>query len=35
VVGIVAAGVILMLVARFILRSSFFQAARESAAREG
>jgi amino acid transporter len=35
VMGIVAAGVILMLVARFILRSSFFQAARESAAREG
>jgi hypothetical protein len=35
VVGIVAAGVILMLMARFILRSSFFQVARESAAREG
>jgi amino acid transporter len=35
VVGIVAAGVILMLVARFILRSPFFQIARESAAGEG
>jgi hypothetical protein len=35
VVGIVTTGVILMLVARFILRSSFFQVARESAAREG
>jgi amino acid transporter len=35
VVGIVAAGVILMLVARFILRSEFFQIARETAAREG
>ncbi len=32
--GIVGAGVILMLVARFILRSSFFQIPRESAARE-
>jgi hypothetical protein len=31
----VLAGVILMLVARFILRSSFFQIARESAAAEG
>jgi hypothetical protein len=35
VVGIVAAGVILMLVARFVLRSPFFQLARESAAEEG
>ena len=35
VVGIVAAGVILMLVARFVLRSPFFQLARESAAGEG
>jgi hypothetical protein len=33
--GIVATGVILMLVARFILRSEFFQIARETAAREG
>jgi hypothetical protein len=35
VADVVAARVILMLVARFILRSSFFQIARESAAREG
>jgi amino acid transporter len=32
--GIVGAGVVLMLVARFVLRSSFFQIPRESAARE-
>jgi amino acid transporter len=34
VVGIVAAGVIMMLVARFVLRAPFFQLARESAPRE-
>jgi hypothetical protein len=34
VVGIVAAGVILMFIARFVLRSPFFQIARETAARE-
>jgi amino acid transporter len=34
VIGIVAAGVILMLVARFVLRSPFFQLPHESAARE-
>jgi amino acid transporter len=33
VVGIVSVGVILMLAARFVLRSSFFQISRESAAR--
>jgi amino acid transporter len=32
VVGIVAAGIVLMLVARLVLRSSFFQIPRESAA---
>jgi amino acid transporter len=35
VVGIVAAGVIMMLVARFVLRAPFFRIARESADREG
>jgi amino acid transporter len=35
IVGIVAAGVILMFIARFWLRSPFFQITRESAAREG
>jgi amino acid transporter len=35
VIGIVAVGVILMLVARFVLRSPFFQLPRESAAKEG
>jgi len=34
IVGIVAAGVILMLIARFVLRSTFFQIPRESAAKE-
>ena len=34
VVGIVAAGVILMLIARFVLRSAFFQIPRETAAKE-
>jgi amino acid transporter len=33
--GIVLAGVLLMLVARYVLRSSFFQIPRESAPREG
>jgi len=32
--GIVGAGVVLMLVARFVLRSTFFQIPRESAARD-
>lgn len=32
--GILGAGVILMLVARFVLRSPFFQIPRESAAKE-
>ena len=35
IVGIVAAGVILMFIARFWLRSPFFQITRESAAKEG
>ena len=35
IVGIVAAGVVLMLIARFVLKSPFFQIARESAAKEG
>jgi amino acid transporter len=35
IVGIVAAGVVLMLVARFGLRSTFFQIPRETAAKEG
>jgi amino acid transporter len=35
VVGIVAAGLVLMLVARFGLRSTFFQIPRESAERRG
>jgi amino acid transporter len=35
VIGIVAAGVILMLVARFVMRSPFFQVPRESAPRAG
>jgi hypothetical protein len=34
VIGIVAAGVVLMFVARFVLRSPFFQLPRESAPRE-
>jgi amino acid transporter len=34
IVGIVAAGVILMLIARFVLRSTFFQIPLESAAKE-
>ncbi|MGH3200876.1 MAG: hypothetical protein ACRDP5_02285, partial [Streptosporangiaceae bacterium] len=34
VVGIVAAGVILMLIARFVLRSAFFQIPRETAPKE-
>jgi hypothetical protein len=33
VVGIVAAGVVLMFVARFVLRSPFFQLPRDSAPR--
>ena len=33
--GIIGAGVVLMLVARFVLRSPFFQIPRESAPREG
>ncbi len=34
VVGVVVLGIVLMFVARFVLRSSFFQVPRESAARE-
>jgi amino acid transporter len=34
-VGVVVAGVLLLLVARFVLRSTFFQTPRESAPREG
>jgi amino acid transporter len=35
VIGIVAVGVVLMFVARFVLRSPFFQIPRQSAAKEG
>jgi len=34
-VGIIGAGVVLMLVARFVLHSPFFQIPRESAPKEG
>jgi amino acid transporter len=34
-IGVVAAGLVLMLVARFVLRSPFFQIPRESASKEG
>ena len=33
-IGIVAAGILVMLVARYVLRSPFFQISRESASRE-
>jgi hypothetical protein len=35
VVGVVVVGIVLMFVARFVLRSPFFQDPRESAPREG
>jgi len=35
VAGVVASGVVLMFVARFVLRSPFFQIPRESAAADG